>query len=219
MTLVTKRYKPEYELTVRSFVLCFIEKYVNDVAQYEKDTENTNSLINLMDIIKTLGVSPDVSNAKIYASGIVYDVAAGVKGATASLGAVALPRTILDKAIGAQIVGALSYDKTMAPGQEFGCGYFCDMSDGSRVYYWHPRCKLVISDENHDTSDDGDIDPEVSYDIEIMPTHEGVWRVRYYTGAVAAGKVPLSIEQFFGDMPYTIEQITALPAKEADVAP
>ena len=82
------------------------------------------------------------------------------------------------------------------------------------MYYWHPRCKLVVSDEDHDTSDDSDIDPEESYDIEIMPTSEGVYKVRYYTADVSEEKEPLTLAEFFGSELYSIAQIEALPAKE-----
>lgn len=215
MATTFKHSRPEYELTVRSAVIAFIASFIDNVPTYE--SEGANSLVDMMDIIKTLGISPDASSSKVYASGLVYDVVAGVKGATVSLGAVALPRTFVDKAIGAKVIGALSIDKTMAAGKEFSFGYYCEMSDGSKVYYWHPRCKLVIGDEDHNTSDDGDIDPEVSYDIEILPTHEGVWRVRYYTNAVAVDKVPLTLEQFYGALAYTVAQIEALPALEAAV--
>lgn len=206
--------KPEYELTVRSAVLAFIQSMANNVPTYE--TEGADKVIRSLDVIKTLGISPDASTKKIYASGLVYDVTTLVKGATASLGAVALPRIVLDKALGAKVVGALSYDKTAGVGLEFSFGYFCEMSDGSQVYYMHPRCKLVQGQEQHDTSDDGDVDPEVSYDIEIMPTHEGVWRVRYYTNAVAPTKVPLTLAQFYGALPYSIAEIEALVGLEAD---
>lgn len=208
-----KSMKPEYQLTVRSAVMAFIKKYTNNIPEYEPDGA-TGKLIQQMDIIKTLGLSPDASSSKIYASGLVYDVTANVKGATASLGVVAFPRSILDKAFGAKVIGALSIDKTNDKGMEFSFGYYCEMSDGSLVYYWHPRCKLVMGESDYDTSDDGDPDPEVSYDIEIMPTHEGVWRIRYYTNAVAEGKQPLTLDEFYGAAAYTVTEIEALPALE-----
>lgn len=205
--------KPAYLLTVRSAMLAFIESISDNVPTYEKS--GSDPVIHQMDVIKTLGLAPDASTKKIYASGLVYDVTTHVKGATASLGAVALPRVIKDKALGAISVGGVSYDKTAPVHKEFGFGYYCDLSDGSQAYYFHPKCKLVRGNENFNTGDDGDIDPEEAYDIEILPTHEGVWRVRYYTRDVASGKVPLTLAQFFGALPYSIAEIEALPGLEA----
>jgi len=121
---------------------------------------------------------------------------------------------VLDKALGTAARGALSIDKTTQQGQEFAFGYYCQNSDGSLVYYYHPRCKLTLGEEEHNTSDDSDIDPEVSYDIEIMPTEEGVWRLRYYTADVAAEKTPLTMDEFFSALPYTVAEIEALPDLE-----
>lgn len=215
MAATIKNLKPAYELTVYSAMLAFIEKMLDTGSpQWEKDADSTNALVRKMPVIKTLTVTPDAATKKIYASGIVYDTTNQVKGATASLGLVALPREVLDKALGTHAKGALSYDKTNQQGLEFAFGYYCENSDGSLVYYLHPRCKLVLGEEEHNTSDDSDIDPEVTYDVEIMPTTEGVWRIRYYTADVGSGKKPLTMEEFFGALPYTVAEIEALPELE-----
>lgn len=209
-----KTTRPAYLITVRNAILAFITKMENNVPTYE--TEGAEKLIYELPVIKTLGVSPDSSTKKIYASGVVYDVTTQTKGATASLGVVALPGEVEKKALGSVIKGAIAYDRAIQNGMEFSFGYYCEMSDNSLVYYWHPRCKLVLGDSEYDTMDDGDIDPEASYDIEIMPTHEGVWRVRYFTADVADGKVPLTLDDFFGALPYNIADIEALAELEQD---
>ncbi len=76
-------------------------------------------------------------------------------------------------------------------------------SDGSQVYVWYPRCKLNYAKEDDATSDDGDIDPGESYEIECMPTAEGIWRVKYYTANVEEGKTPYTMEDFVQKGLYT----------------
>lgn len=204
-----------YELTVNSAIAAIIESMgSNGEPVYEKKSGGSDALIRAMDIIKKLQISPEVSNKKIYASGVVVDVTNQVKGAKAGLGVIALPREFVDKALGANVDGAVSWDVTNAQGKEFSFGYFCTMSDGSKVYYFHPRCKLVLGAENHDTSDDGERDPEQSYDIEIMPTAEGVWRVRYYTKDTTK---PLTVEEFYKKLPYTVANIQALKPTESGI--
>lgn len=209
--------RPEYELSVKSAIFAFIEKLSpSGDPEYEKKGETQNPLIRRMDIIKTIGIAPNVSESKIHASGLVYDVTTLTTGATISLDAVALPRDVVDKAIGAVSKGGVSYDLGAQVGKEFSFGYFCGMSDKSQVFYFHPRCKLLLSDEQHKTAGGGEIDPTAAYKVEIMPTDEGVWRVRYYTKDHAVGKKPLTIEDFYKALPYKIATIEGLPALEKE---
>ena len=212
MAATVKPIAPAYEVSVYNVLVAMIAKMVDGKPEWEKEAENP--LIMSMPVVKTLTIAPDASTKKIYASGIVYDTTSQVKGATASLGAVALPRIFVDKALGSKTNGALSYDLSNQKGMEFAFGYYCAKSDGSMVYYYHPRCKLTLGDEEHKTLDDSDLDPEVSYDIEIMPTAEGLWRVRYDTADVAAGKTPLTMEEFFSALPYTITEVEVIPGLE-----
>lgn len=210
-----ERIRPAYELTVGSAFFAFYDGIGSDgKPNYEKDKGGHDILIRQMDIIKKLQITPDVSKKKIYASGIVYDVSSNTKGATAGLGAVALPREVLDKALGANVKGSLSYSKVADVGQEFSFGYIVKLSDDSEVYYLHPRCKLVQGTENHDTSDDSERDPEVSYDIEILPTDEGVFKINYFTKNHGDGKKPLSYEEFYKLMPYLEADIIKIPDSE-----
>ncbi len=208
---------PEYLLTIRDMLMAFFASQEPGQAPvWEKDGENNK--IYRLPIVKKLGVAPDVGSSKIFASGLTYDITQNTRGAQLTTDVVALPRDIEDKALGThKPSSSMAYSKNNDKGAEFATGYFMENSDGGLVYFFHPRCKMIEGQSEYATSDDSDADPQVSKAIEVMPTHEGVWRVRYATSDVATGKVPLTVEQFFGALPYTIAQIEALAATEADV--
>lgn len=207
--------QPAYLLTIRDMFLCFIASRNADLTPlWEKD--GTNNKVHQLPIVKKLGVAPDVGSKKIYASGMTYDITQNTRGAQLTTDVVALPRDIEDKALGVHVVsGSMAYSKNSDQGAEFAVGYYMEESDGGLVYFFHPRCKMIEGQVEYATSDDSDPDPQVSKAIEVMPTHEGVWRVRYATADAAAGKVPLTLAQFYGALPYTIAEITALVATEA----
>lgn len=185
--------KPAYWITVRDNFWNFLLKEQGIAREYEKD-------IYQAPVVKSIGLTKTVAAGDIYASGIVYDTTQRVSGGEIALGAVALDRELLDKAAGCLVEGGFSYDNTQDIGTEFGFGYYLDESDGNKVYYWHPRCKLVPSDESVETSTDAAIDPQRDYTVKCMPTSEGIWRIRYYTRGVAE---PLSVEEFFSYCRYT----------------
>ncbi len=74
--------------------------------------------------------------------------------------------------------------------------------------YWHPRCKLTPSDEEHATSDDSDIDPSVSATVECMTTDEGIWKMRYFTSKATG--TALTADEFFTATPYTASELATL---------
>ena len=185
--------KPAYWITVRDNFWNFLLKEQGIAREYEKD-------IYQAPVVKSIGLTKTVAAGDIYASGIVYDTTQRVSGGEIALGAVALDRELLDKSAGCLVEGGFSYDNTQDIGAEFGFGYYLDESDGNKVYYWHPRCKLVPSDESVETSTDAAIDPQRDYTVKCMPTSEGIWRIRYYTRGVAE---PLSVEEFFSYCRYT----------------
>lgn len=193
---VTKVLTP-YELTVNDAVICFLVKE----GVYDKKILRVPE-------IKSIKIMPDTSAKKIYASGKVRDVTASTKGAKAELDVIALPPAFVNKASGVQGAGDAKYEVSLPQLPEFGFGYWCDNSDGSQVYYWHPRCKLTLSDEEHKTSDDGDIDPSVKYAIEIMPTDEGVWKGKYDCRTIEG--VKLTPEEFYKKLPYTKAEFDAI---------
>lgn len=196
--------KPTWELTVRDF---FVHFKAGDAGAVASDMK--------MPVIKELRVQPNENTKSIYASGVVYDTVTQLAESKAGLTAVALPREFTDRALGAKVKGAVSYDTVMPVKEEFACGYWCENQDGSKTYYYHPRCKLVQSDATHKTWDPAQtVDPSVAYDILLLPTDEKVWRVRYFTANVEDGKIPLTPEEFFALHPETIEDIEAIPGTE-----
>lgn len=203
------REMPSYKLTVRDFVLAFIESLTDGQATYEQQSGGSGKLVRRLPVVKTLQVTPDVSSKKIFASGLTYDVTNRTKGATMALGAIALPQEVLDKAIGTMAAGKLKVNTTGdgARAKEFGCGYVMEMSDGSSRYYWHPRCKLTPGAENFDDIGDNDVDPNESYTIEVLPTDEGVWKVTYDT---AGEETPMTEESFFDATVYSLAEIEEL---------
>lgn len=187
-TQVPKRYK----LSVNDGYI----RFLTSEGTYENKVHQLN-------VLKNVGLAVDASNKKIYASGSVYDVTNNVRGGTLTVDVIAIPGEIADEARGATTKGAGAYDVNLPVGKEFGFGFSSKMSDGSEVFVWYPRCKLNYANETDATSDDGDIDPSESYEIECMPTNEGVWRFKYYTANVGVGKTPHDIEKFIDAGLYT----------------
>lgn len=203
-TQVPKRYK----LSVQDGYLRFITSADGTAATYDVKAHR-------LDVLKSVGLAVDASNKKIYASGKVYDVTNNVRGGTLTVDVIAIPGEIADQARGAVAKGAGSYDLNLPHGKEFGFGFSSKMSDGSGVYVWYPRCKLNYANETDETSDDGDIDPSESYEIECMPTEEGIWRVKYYTANVEESKTPHTMEEFVKEGLYTKAAIDGFFGSEA----
>lgn len=186
--------KPAYWITVKDAFMSFLVAEMDSYRQYKPN-------ITRMPVIKTIGLTKSVAAGDIYASGIIYDTTSRTQGAEIALSAVALPDDILNEALGALVDGGFAYDNVGDVGKEFAFGYYLEESDGGFVYYWHPRCKLTASDESPETSTDSAPDPSRDYTIKVMPTAEGIWRIRYRTKSVTPA--PLTPEQFFGVVRYT----------------
>ena len=200
--------KPAYDLTVRDF-------FVN----FKADTGKKLEALQLkMPVVKSIRVQPGENTKEIYASGVIYDTATLLSDIKVGLNVVALPAEFTDRALGSGGSGAVTYDVTKPHKEEFSCGYWAEKSDGSKVYYYHPRCKLTQGDEELKTSESGTLpDPNIGYTLMILPTDENVWRARYDTSKVDASKVPLTPEEFFALAPETIEEIMAIPGTEKAV--
>lgn len=192
-----------YKLTVEDAYL----RFLTAEGTYDK-------VMHALDTMKSVQLAPDASTKKIYASGKVYDITTNVRGGKVTVDAVALPDAIVDEAQGAQGKGGTTYDVNLPQGKEFGFGFSTAMSDGSRKYVWYPRCRLSFTSDESKTSDDSDIDPSESYEIECMPTSEGVWRVRYATADVTEGKKPFTPQEWFSKGLYTVAQIGAAAGSE-----
>lgn len=191
MTII--RQKPAYQITVRDNFWNFLLAEDMPARMYENEIYREPT-------VKSVGLKKNVTSSEIRSSGIVYDVSQQVYGGEIALDSVALSRALLDKASGAAISGGFAYDNTSDKPGEFGFGYYLDESDGNKVYYWHPRCVLVPSDEKAEDIGNNAVDPTASYTIKCMPTSEGYWRVRYYT---RDENMPLTVAQFFAFCRYT----------------
>lgn len=165
MSEVTARQKPAYELTVGDFWMRIGDKKW------------------LLPVVKSIGLNAGDQVAEIFASGAVYDVTSTVSGGTFDLSAVALPDDLTDAALGAITAGkGLSYDVSQPVLPDAECGYYCDLSDGTKRYYYHPRVKLTRgSSRNHQTRTNSPVDPNEGYTVRLMTTDEGIWRVRLNT--------------------------------------
>lgn len=195
-TIATR--KPPYELTVGNFFV-----------HMPSEGSETGTDIQLP-VIKTITVQPNEKNNEIYSSGIVYDAVALISESRLGLNAVTLPTDFLNFALGAKARNAIAYDVVTPVKPEFGCGYTAKLSDGGMVYYYHPRCKLVQRDRQHQTSNNNPTDPAVDYEVMLLPTDEGLWRIRYYTNEAPSGKVPLTPDEFFSKHLATIDAIEAI---------
>lgn len=165
MSEVTARQKPAYELTVGDFWMRIGDKKW------------------LLPVVKSIGLNAGDQVSEIFASGAVYDVTSTVSGGTFDLSAVALPDDLKDAALGAITAAkGLSYDVSQPIQPDAECGYCCDLSDGTKRYYYHPRVKLTrSSSHNHQTRTNSPVDPNENYTVRLMTTDEGIWRVRLNT--------------------------------------
>lgn len=197
-----KKMVKRYKLTVDDGYLRFIKSVDGDKAVYDAE-------VHQLDTLKSVDLSVDMSQKKIYASGKVYDITSNVRGGELAVDTVAVPAEIADKARGAVRVGAGAYDVNLPQAQEFAFGFQANMSDGSKVYVLYPRCQLTYDSEQDKTSDDSDIDPSEQYKIEAMPTAEGLWRIKYYTSDVPEGKKPYTMAEFMAKGLYTKADVDA----------
>lgn len=201
--VTVKAQAKRYKITVKDAYL----RFLTAAGTYDK-------VMHRLDTLKSVSLAPDASTKKIYASGRVYDITTNVRGGKLTVATVELPENLVDEAHGAKGGSGTTYDVSLPQPKEFGFGIVVEMSDGSLKYRWYPRCQLGYANEEANTSDDSDIDPSESSEIECMPTDEGVWRVRYDTADVPEGKKPFTPEEWFGKGLYTVAQITAATGSE-----
>lgn len=200
--MATTLIKPPYELTVYDFFVHF-----------DADDNGNEALDLQLPVVKSIGVKPSEQKQTIHASGVIYDTVSTVTEPTLSLSSVALPREFTDRADGSVKKGCAAADVAQPIKPTFACGYWCGNSDGSKTYYYHPQCKLSYSDdETHQTRTNAPVDPSVGRTVDIMPTDEGIWRVRYYTDGVTK---PLTPQEFFAKQPNTLEKVMALDGAES----
>ena len=184
------RPKVTYEVTIGSAYFCLIKDKGRDFINYEKEVTEVNT-------IKTLGLTRSVAELEIWASGEMYDFIQRTNGADIQLTAVALPTDLKNTLEGVQNQDGITISRTSDVEREFAFGYWSENSDGSHLYFWHPVCKLVPSEESRQTRTSDIPDPERSYTIKIIP-FDRYWKYMYSTAEVEAlGQTPLTIDEFF----------------------
>ncbi|MCL2197313.1 MAG: hypothetical protein FWB80_00160 [Defluviitaleaceae bacterium] len=195
--------KPEFEVTIGSAYFCVIDEKDNNTILYE-DT------VLEVPVIKTQGLSRIQSELDVYASGESYYYTNRTAGANITLGAVALPSTLLTKLEGAETTGGFELSKTSDLNREFAYGYWSENNDGSFVFFWHPVCKLTPTEDNRVTRTQDTPEPEKSFAIRVIP-YNRLWKVKYETkSAIAANYTPLAKIDFFNQPLYTKAQMTEL---------
>ena len=202
-----KNARPTYEVSVGAGFFNIIKSRDSTRIDYQ-DT------VTRLDVIRTLGITPAVTEQEIWASGILFDYINQTSGADIALTAVALPANLLNELSGADQQSGFVFNRVNDLEKEFAFGYWGENRDGTLVFYWHPVCKLAPGEETKTTRQNDPPDPQKNYSIKVMPfgsgDEGGVWRVRYdQAEARAAGQVPLTVEQFFSKVIYRKDQIPA----------
>jgi len=205
--MAIKKVKPTFEVSIGAAYFCMIKERNSEEIIYTP-YEPTNELkVWEMDVIKTLGLTRNVAELKVHASGILFDTINRTTGADIVLGVVALPDDLLIEIEGITDKDGFTFNRTNDRGREFAFGYWGENSDGSFTMVWHPVCKLVPTEEAHNTSTDEITDPERSYTVRVIPW-ERTWRVRYSTArAKTAGKEPIDRNVFFAKPIYKEDQV------------
>ena len=157
-----------------------------------------------------------MSELEVYASGILFDYLNRTAGAQIALNAVTLPPALLDKIEGAIADAGFTFNRTNDIEREFAFGYWGENSDGSFMFYWHPVCKLIPTEETHQTRTAEMPEPERNYSVRVIP-YNNLWRTRYNTKKdEEAGNTPLGKDVFFLTPIYKEDQI---PDRQPIVTP
>ena len=210
--------KPTYEVSVGAGFFCIINSKTSNSIEYQ-DT------VTRLDVIRTLGITPAVTEQEIWASGILFDFISQTSGANIALTAVALPADLLTELSGADKQDGFVFNKVNDLEKEFAFGYWGENRNGTLVFYWHPVCKLALGEDTKTTRNNDPPDPQKNYNIKVIPfgsgDEGGVWRVKYdQQEAKAIGKVPLTVDEFFINPIYRKDQIpTQLISQAAAIAP
>ena len=197
--------KPTYEVTIGACYFCMIKSRTNtEIVFKEKVIE--------LYVVKTLGLTPNVAELNIFASGILFDTINRTANADIALGVVALPEELLAEIQGAQSENGFTFNTTNDISREFAFGYWGENSDGSFTMVWHPVCKLVPTEETHETSSEDISEPNRGYSVRVIPWN-GLWRTKYSTAAaIKADQTPLERAHFFAQPVYNEMQANALQA-------
>ena len=189
-----------FEVTIGSAYFCLIEEKGRDHIKYEREVIEVNT-------IKTLGLTRSVAELEVWASGEMFDFIQRTNSADIALTAVALPAGLKNKLEGVEVKDGATVSRTNDIEREFAFGYWSENSDGSLLFFWHPVCKLVPTEETRQTRTSDITDPERNYTVKVIP-FERYWKFTYSTSeAQAEGFVPLTINEFFQQPIWKLEQL------------
>lgn len=197
--------RPTYEVSVGAVFFCVIKSRNSTNIVYDDK-------VTRQDVVKSLGITPTLIEQEIWASGVMFDYISQTIGADVALNAVALDDDLLIDLSGATLKDGFIFNRVDDLEKEFALGYFGENRDGTQVFYWHPLCKIIAGEETKNTRTNDPPDPQKNYKIKVMPFGSGeaggVWRIRYdQKQAIAAGLVPLTIDEFFSQVIYSEEHI------------
>lgn len=186
------RPKIDYWLTVlNAYFIPTTKESLNIEMKYGDDLIEVNT-------IKKVGTTKNSTTTKIYASGMTFDTISTSNGAEIALDVIALPTELESTLLGNEkIKDAFIMENTSSDGIDFGFGYVVQKKSGAEIYRWHPRCKLLPSNDEASTKEENFNEPKVTYTITAMPTMSGLWRVTYDTSMVTEGSKALTVEEFF----------------------
>lgn len=152
-----------------------------------------------VDTIKSIGISKQKAEQKIFASGRVYKFQSKKTGTQLSTNVVALPAAMLRKLQGKAVSTnkGFAFEQSIDNPPEFAFGYTREYSSGLKVFVWNPRCQLTSADITVDTSSEQPTDPSYPYVIITMADAAGMIEVEYDQSEVVTGKKPLTEDEFF----------------------
>ena len=203
-----KNPRPTYEVSVGAGFFCIIDSREGERIVYQE-------AVLRLDVIRSLGITPAVTEQEIWASGILFDYISQTSGADIALNAVALPADLINELSGADQQDGFVINRVNDLEKEFAFGYWGENRNGTLVFYWHPVCKLAPGEETKTTRNNDPPDPQKNYNIKVIPfgsgDEGGIWRVRYdQQEAKNQGLAPLTINDFFAGVIYRKDQIPAL---------
>lgn len=197
-----KKERPRYETTVKDEFFCFIDKFdENGKPQYEEEVYHSDDVI-------TITPTTTAPVKEIYASGKLYDSIMKRKLVSIARSAIGMPKEVYDRASGNDVQGAFTFAPVFPNRVHFAYGYYAELDDGTYCMRWYPDCVLGQFDGASTTETADMNDPNSEYTITAIPYGDNI-KTEYFTGSVADGEKPLTVQQFFAQPIICKEDIPA----------